>query len=103
MDFVKDNGHCNSQYGAQPDKYQVIEQGIPDHDEGIFCAEKEFKVFKTAPRTAIDAVSGVILSERDLNAKHGYVAIDKQIDDARHEHQIMGQNRFSFFLTFFIF
>lgn len=45
VDFVKDNGHCNSQYGAQPDKYQVIEQGIPDHDEGIFCAEKEFKVF----------------------------------------------------------
>lgn len=62
-----------------------------------FVRKRNSKFFKTAPRTAIDAVSGVILSERDLNAKHGYVAIDKQIDDARHEYQIKGPESFQLF------
>ena len=100
-DFVENNSYRNSQYSPQYNKHQIVEQGVPDHDEGIVCTEQKFKIFKSAPRTAIDAVSGIILPESDLDTEHGNVAVDKQIDNAGHEHQIKGPetlHRFSDFL-----
>lgn len=50
--------------------------------------ETKTQSFETAPWTAIDTISGIILSKCNLNTKHWNIAIDKQINRSRHEHQV---------------
>ena len=80
VNLVHKQGQQYSHHGIEHQKYQIVQDSIPDNQREIRCHGQKFKILQTHKFSAENAVHQVNLGEGHIQSEHGEVVINDQVD-----------------------